>query len=282
MNIFLNKYKTVGLVILVGLILMLGGCKSKKMSVLDTSGYLKSKSHNEVLNDVLTSELNYKTITTKGKVYVKGKGYNAVFKLVKDEFMQVSIRAPFINIEAVRVNISPDKVVIIDRLMGRSYAELDMKGTGMNLMIAFNFYNLQALLTNQLFLAGNKNVSKADYGSFKMSVDDNKFILETKDKNKLLYNFAVDASDRIVSTAVTNSNKDMSLLWEYSDFVQDQDYIYPTKMTASINAKKKKTQLGISYDKLEINTEFEIDKSIPTKYKKVELTDLIKAFAKMM
>lgn len=271
--------KTSVVLLVVTFILLLAGCKSKKLSVLDTSGGLKSKTHEQVLDDVLAHELDYNTITTKGKVSLNGKEITTVFKLVKDEIIQASIR-PMLGIEAVRMDVTPDKVVLIDRLGGK-YATVDLNESGVSGLVAFNFYNLQALLTNKLFLAGNTKVDKASYTDFKVSVANNNFILDTEDSNKLHYTFAVDPSDRIVSTAIRQPAKDIALVWGYSNFVEDGRDIYPTTMNGNIKIKKKNIKVGVTYSNLDVNTEFNIDTSIPKKYKKIELLELLDAYMKI-
>lgn len=261
-------------------VLVISSCKSKKVTLIDSEGVLRSKTHNEVINDILSHELDYKTLTTKGSVSVKGKKLTTVFKLVKDEILQASVRIPIIGAEAMRIDITPEKIVLIDRLEGR-YAEIGIKDNEMSDLAAFNFYNLQALLTNQLFLAGEHHVSKTDYERFEIKASDNKYLLQTKDRNNIEYLFSVNPSERIVSTLVNSPSRGVSLLWNYDQFVEDGTFVYPTDMTANIAIKDKKISVGISYADLDVNTDFSVDTSISSKYKKVELIELIGSYMKM-
>lgn len=271
--------KGIVLTLLITLLLAISGCKSKKVSIVNGSGALKAKSEEQVLEDILTHELNYNTITTKGKVSFNGKEITTIFKLVKDEYIQASVR-PLLGIEAMRMDISPEKIVIIDRLGGQ-YAEMKLDGSDASNSIAFNFYNLQALLTNQLFLAGNQKVTKLNNTDYEISASNDHYILQTKDKNNLKYNFSVDASNRITQTIISSDAHDLSLAWAYSEFVEDKGAIYPTNMLADVKFKKQKVKVGISYSTLDIDTNFNIDKSISSRYKKVEIRDLIETYMKL-
>lgn len=261
-------------------LLFITGCKSKKVTLVDSDGVLRAKTHSEVLDDILSHELDYRTITTKGSVSLKGKKLAAVFKLVKNEVLQASLRMPIIGAEAVRVDITPDKIVLIDRLGGK-YAEVDIKNNEVSDLVAFNFYNLQALLTNQLFLAGEQNVSKKDFSRFEVGALDNKYLLETKDQNNIEYLFSVNPSERIISTFVNSPSRKVSLLWNYDKFVEDGSHIYPTDMMATIKIKEKTMAVGISYDNLDVNTEFKVDTSIPSRYEKIDIMDLLGAYMKI-
>lgn len=276
---FCSTKKTTILIFILTILLGITGCKSNKISVVDGSGALKAKSQEEVVEDILTHELSYKTITTKGKVSLNGKELTAHFKLVKDEIIQASVRAPILPIEVMRIDITPKKAVLIDRL-GSRYAEVDLDNPELGDLIAFNFYNLQALLTNQLFLAGNKKVSKSNYKDYNITSSKDHFILKAQDKGDIKYSFSVDASDRIVSTLISSASQEMSLLWAYDQFVSDKESIYPTEMSADIKVKKRKFKVGISYSNLDIDTKFNVDQSISSKYKKVGIRDLIDAYMK--
>lgn len=281
MNIGLSK-KIIAFTLITIFLLGISGCKSKKISLVDGSGTLKSKSQEEVVEDVLTHELNYKTITTKGKVSLNGKEIPApaTFKLVKDDIIQVSVRAPFIGFEIMRMDITPEKAVLIDR-PGSRYAEIDLSGSELSDYVAFNFYNLQALLTNQLFLAGNKRVTKSDYKEYNISASKDHYVLQASDKNDLKYHFSVDASDRIVSTMINSEAKEIGLVWTYDQFVVDKEFIYPTSMAADVKFKKRKFKIGIAYSSLDVNSDFNIDRSISSKYKKVGMLELIEAYMKI-
>lgn len=278
----LTKLKqTAALVITVTALIFVTGCKSKQTSV-NTGGKLETKSHNEVINDVLESELKYKTITTKGSLELKkgnsGKKMTTVFKIVKDSIIQASVR-PMFGMEAIRVSFTPDSILIIDRLKKQYVAE-SFANSEMIKNLDFNYSNLQALFTNQLFVPGKKEVSKGDYKKFNLSTTSDVHLLQTKDKNDLLYNFAIDASNRIASTLVYNEAKKFTLQWSYSDFVTDGKNIYPTSMVAKVDVAKNRVDVGINYTKLDIDKELNIDNSIPSKYTKVSFIDFMSSYIK--
>lgn len=279
MTTIYSSKKVIILPIILIFLLGVSGCKSNKVSLVGGSGALKAKSQEQVLEDVLVHELDYKTITTKGKVSFNGKEITTIFKLVKDEVIQASVR-PLLGIEAMRMDITPEKAVIIDRLGGQ-YAEVKLDGSELSNYVAFNFHNLQALLTNQLFLAGHRRVAKNDYKEYNISASNDHYVLQTTDKNELKYNFSVDASDRITQTVISSEAKNLALVWNYTQFVTDNGAIYPTNMSANVKFKKKTFNIGISYSKLDINSDFSVDQSVSSRYKKVDIQDLIGAYMKI-
>ena len=78
-------------------------------------------------------------------------------KMVKDSAFQLSVQ-PFLGIEIFRMELSRDSIKVLDRMNRRYMAENYEKLRGQT-PIEFNFYNLQALFTNRLFLPGEAELT---------------------------------------------------------------------------------------------------------------------------
>lgn len=261
-------------------ILATTSCGSKKL--VDTGGKLEKKSSTKVVNDALASELQYKTITTKGSIEFKiggsSKKATTVFKIIKDSVIQASVR-PVFGMEAFRINFTPDSILIIDR-MKKAYISEKIKDSKLMADFDFNYYNLQALFTNQLFVPGKKQVDKSDYERYNITATEDVYMLQTRDKGDLLYNFAIDASNRIASTLIYNKKKNVTLQWSYSDFIEDNKFMYPTLMNAQIDIAKRRLDVGISFGKLDIDKDFDVDMSVPSKYERVDFSELLGSYIK--
>jgi len=279
----MKQYKNIATVLFVIFsLILISGCKSKK--TITTGGELIKKTYKEVIADALKTEINFKTLTSKGNVELKSGSSSqkvpAVFKIVKDSILQVSLRIPIIGGEAMRMDMTPESIVIIDRLKKQYFSE-NFKDSEFLKKLDFNFYNLQALFTNKLFIPGKREISSSDYDNFMVTMANDLYMLQTRGKAALSYNFAVDASDHIVSTLIYNEQQNLSLQWSYQDFIQDNGLTYPTTMLAKMEVAKKRADINISYNKLDIDKDFNVDTSIPSKYTKVGFKDLIGAYLKL-
>ncbi len=275
----LRLYNNAVIILFVLTITLLSGCRSKKS--ISTKGSLVEKNKKELISDVLASQVNYSTITGKANFELipidskKTQKLTAVIKVMKGKAIQLSFRIPILGGEAVRVTVTPDTLLIIDRLKKRYIAE-NITSFGKS-DSNFNYYSLEALLTNSLFLPGEEKVSDDKFKKFDMDVSTDVYLLKAKDKSNTLYNFAVDASDRIISTLVFSTKNDFTVQWSYKDFIKDSGYIYPTMMLGNINVKGKRFDVKVSYDKLDINSAIDIDMSGPSsKYTKISLPDIFK------
>jgi len=273
-------YKIFAFLFFISALFLVSSCKSKK--TVATGGDLEKKSQTRIVSDAVASELKYKTLTTKGSIEFKiggsSKKSTTVFKIIKDSVLQASIR-PMLGMEAFRISFTPDSVIILDRLKKQYIAE-SIKESKLMANFDFNYYNLQALLTNQIFIPGNKQVSEADYSKFNITATDDVYMLQTKDKGNLLYTFAIDASDRVISTLIYNEKKSVTLQWSYTDFIKDNNAMYPTNMNAQVDIAKKRLDIGIVYNKLDIDKDLDVDSSVPAKYTKVDFTELMATYIK--
>ncbi|MFR9165432.1 MAG: DUF4292 domain-containing protein [Dysgonomonas sp.] len=265
-------------------LLFLNSCHSKK-SIVTADGKLIEKSQNELISDVLDQDLKYRTITAKTSLELlpinskKGTKVTANIKTIKDSVIQISVRLLF-GIEGARITLTPDSVYFIDRYHKQYAIESISKAKSSTKGVSFNFYNLQALLTNGLFLPGEKDIDKSNHNRFDLGTASNMYLLRTKDKSNNLYNFAIDASDRVASTLILSSKRDFTLQWSYNDFIKDGGYLYPTKMEAKVNMRNARFDVNIAYDKLDFNKDVNIDYTISEKYQRVSVLDIVKSYLK--
>lgn len=284
--ITITKLHKSSIVFLTFLVLLLSGCKSGKFASISSGGQLESKTKDQLLEDVITSQLDFKTIAAKASVEIvrpKSKfniKTNCYIKIIKDTELQLSVRMPFINSEIFRINITPDSLYLLDRL-NKNYAVESINEYSKKYNIDLNYYNLQSVLTNTLFIPGKNSISRRDFNLFTTLISDSLFYLDTKDKNNTLYRFAVNAKDRIESINVYNQTYKLNIQWLYNNFVRNADsQIYPTNIVTNIEFDNRKMLLNISYSSLDINPAIQIDRQIPTKYQKKTLTAILGNFIK--
>lgn len=266
------------------LITVISSCKSSK-TIISNDGSVVAKTHDQVVKDVLSAETDYKTIS--GKIALEmisgskesGMKVNSQLKIVRDEIIQLSIRAPFINSEVFRLSITPDSVYVIDRL-SKKYAVENIKDLEQKRGIQFNYNNLQALFTDALFIPGKKKVADSDYNTYDITMSGGKYHLQIKDKVGLSYRFVIDPNDRVSETNITARDGKYSLRWIYKDFVKESASLYPTTMEANVGLDKKKVKLIMSNSGLDFDKELTVDNSLPTRYTKVSVSDILKNYIK--
>ena len=267
----MNKISLVSALILF-IALSFTGCKStKKVGTVEAGG---AKTHNEFFTLMQEQAFRYETLTARLNVDLNLPGNNMSsrvdLKMVKDSAFQLSVQ-PFLGIEVFRAEISVDSVKVIDRMNKRYVADnyANLKG---QTPIEFNFYNLQALFTNQLFLPGQQGISPKQYNRFKLKQDGPAAEIRVKDVMGLLYTFMADGEEKILSTCITEPSDRYALQWDYADF--------RLKMDVQV-MKEGASQGGITlhFSRMQTDVPVKMDFSIPAKYKRITLAQIIKSLS---
>ena len=198
--------------------------------------------------------------------------------MVKDSSIQISVQ-PLFGVEMFRFYIDPYQVVLLDR-MNKRYVEEAISSLKENYPVGFDFYTLQSMLTNALFITDKNRVEYTDYRTFKYTQSSDLYSLTGKDSDSgIEYSFTVNGDDRITNTHLLHSQDQMSLNWTYGEFAQMTESIFPHRMMVSINTQNRKLDSELKFTGIEINEPFSISISIPNGYRKVAIADILKIIA---
>ena len=258
--------------------LSLTGCKTtKKTGTVESTG---EKSHTEFFEQMQEQSFQFNTLTARLNVDLDIPGNNMSsrvdLKMVKDSAFQLSV-VPFLGIEVFRMELTPDSVKVLDR-MGKRYVADNYANLKGQTPIEFNFYNLQALFTNQLFLPGQQSIAPKQYNRFKLNQEGATAEITAKDAMGLIYTFMADGEEKILVTRISEPSDKYSLQWDYSDFRITDGKAFPMQMKAYVfDAGVAKGGLSFSYSRLQKNVPVTMEFSIPAKYQKITLAQIIKS-----
>ena len=215
----------------------------------------------------MTISTGTKTLSSKGTL-----------RIVNNEAIQLSIQ-PLFGIEMFRLYVEPDHIIILDRMNKRYVKESfdDIKGKN---PIGFNFYTLQSLFTNNLFVTDKSSVSVQDYKKFKFAESEDNYLLTGRDKkSEVDYNFYVNGNDQIILTELNMPTKGYSLQWTYDQFSLMKDLFFPYEMKIAASMQKRKLNTSLSLSSIILNDPLTLETSIPDSYTRVELKEVLKMFA---
>lgn len=199
-------------------------------------------------------------------------------KMVKDSAFQLSVQ-PFLGIEVFRAEFTVDSIKVVDRMNKRYVAEryADLKG---QTPIEFNFYNLQALFTNHIFLPGKQYIEPKQFKRFKLNQEGSTAEIKIKDSIGLLYTFFADGEEKLLSTYITDPSEQYALQWDYTDFRLTEGQPFPMLMDVQVLANGS-SQGGIAFrfSRIQTNIPVNLDFSIPAKYKRITFAQIIKSIS---
>lgn len=283
-------------ILLLFLLLSINACKTSKTG-LESTGSLADLSTAEIYQSILNHSIQYRTLSGKLNISLKTPGNkiasNASIKIVKDEIILISF-VPFPGYEALKCAITPDSIVVVSRYSKQYAAERISNLNGKNAPIDFNFYNLQALMTNQLFVAGKNSLSPNDRKAFTIENAQNKSTLKIKDRQSIQYLFVGNPMHRIQSLHLSTRKQDKSvtLLSEYGNFQSVSNMqIFPMLLNIKLNTssdqdplqkKKQEYEIKLDYSRIDVDKDIDTGFSIPQKYQRVFIEDLIEMINKLI
>jgi len=266
------------LLFLAGMIVVFSGCKTTRSS---TSVALSKMGKEERIESIQYQAIPFNTLSSSLRFSIKpGKDkntttVNALLRIIKDKVIQLSLRIPFLGSEAARITFTPEQVIIIDRLNKRYLSE-SISDFQQTTSFEFDFYSLQALFTNQLFIAGKSSVSSNDYPTFNWSENEYLVKLNSMDSQGIHYDFTSDFSNRIIQTEMYKDKDKANLNWLYKDFgATSNNRLFPMKMTMELTLPDDLITLNLNFNNVDIDTDFDLDTSIPDRYQRIEMKQLI-------
>lgn len=275
---YTRKYTYILLSALVAL--SFSSCKTKK-TIFHTTSPIEAKEHSELFADILSNAFTYSSFSSKISLSLSsGKrsvGSKAQLRIRHDEAIQISIQ-PLWGVEMFRFYMDKDTLILLDR-MNKRYVKEALADIKKIYPIGFDFYTLQALFTNNIFLNDHNEVLPGDYNKYQYKQSTNNYFLKAKDSvSDTEYTFTINASDKVTFTNINLQKpvKSYSMLWEYSDFAMVNDKLFPHKMNIVAGTSSRKIDASITINSIDLNQQIDIQKNVPANYSKTSLSSIIK------
>jgi hypothetical protein len=263
-------------------IVLMASCSSTKS--LKKSDFIGDLSEMEYLEKVVSNTADWNALTAKMTVdlNLNGKSTGKVggtLRIKRGEVIQISL-APFFGIEVGRAEISPNGMLVIDRVNKRyvqvSFDELK-KLTNVNL----DFHVLEALFLNEMFLPGKPYLTSRDKSLFDWDIEQAGVILSAKKSKMFSYRFFTDAPEgRLMQSRIALTGSAYALNWNYDKFEPLKQSAFPTYMHVSFEGAKKPSDVTFQLSRLTLQANWEAHTDVSKKYQKVELDELIKILVK--
>ncbi len=261
------------------LVALLTGCKSSKKAV-GTVGMGEAKTHTEFFDSMGKQAFAFNSLVARIQADVKiGKtdiSSRVDLKILKDNALQLSI-VPFLGVEFFRIEMTPDSILVIDRMNKQYIFESFAKLKG-QLPITFNYYNLQALFVNRLFYPGEKEVTSKYYNKFLLKQEGTMAEVRVKDPMGMQYTFMADGEEKLLSTYITDAANRYALQWTYADFRINGDQPFPNLMDTQVTADG--TLMGgikMYFNRIQTDVPVKIEMVVPDKYKRTTFAEIFKS-----
>lgn len=271
---------------LLALPLCLCSCQTKKVadqpstsssavqSPVQQKKFLQKVNDNAQFSRFITSKVKFTMKVGTQEMTLTGN-----LKMKRDDVIRLQLMA-FGFVEAGRLEFTSEYILVMDRInklyMMVPYAELAFLRTS-----GLNFYSLQALFWNELFLPGESKVTDEGLKNFETIPVDNDFVIRL-DKDQMSYSWLAEQDQALIKMAnVLHKDRfdgNTQLNWNYSDFENVGKKQFPTRMHVTLTSPKKELSLGIKLNYIGHESDWESRTVIPGKYKKVTVDEILRRF----
>ena len=264
------------------MVMLLASCSSSKL--MKSPHSIEGMTETEFVQSVIENAGGRDALTAKMSLAVNldGKGttkVNGTLRIKKDEVIQMSI-APFLGIEVARAEISPDGILVIDR-MNKRYVEVSFAEVKALAHADLDFHTLQALFLNELFLPGKGDLTLRDASSFKVGQETEGVLLSVKRSKRFSYQFLTEAPEALLKESLIGLNGTPYVLrWKYADFRKLGQKLFPVDMQLAFEGGKNPVKAAFALSRLSTDANWESHTEVSKKYEKVELYDILKQLLK--
>jgi hypothetical protein len=254
------KGNTLNKLLIVCCLLAVASCKARKIA---TTNVVAAKHPSKLaieLNDIRSHQFVFDTFSGKARTSLDISGNkNDVtmnIRIANNKKIWVSITA-LLGIEVARAVITPDSVMIINRLQGL-YVKKPFSFIYAYTNKQINYNMLQALLIGNAVPALLNGDATLDTANNAVTLSGN---LED-----IVYRLMLNTDLRVTQTNLDNHNQGVSLQVSYNNFIQTGTQKLPSQIDIASVAKDKKIQVNLRYVKVDLNQPQDYPFSIPSSY----------------
>lgn len=288
--------KTSAKIIIIGICCMLTACATKhkvtsatgtaSTAEATTSSKAKQKltfvqkvSDNAYYGKNIVSKIDF-TLNAGGKDISVG----GTIRMRRDEVIRIQL-TPMGLVEVGRIELTPDEVLIIDRInkeyIRASYKEVDFLNRN-----GLNFHTLQALFRNQLFMPGAQSVSEQALEQYDVDLEAagrNYAVMLKRGNMSYTWN-AEKENGRIMDATVDYNYQNAGgaqLFWQYADFIElSGGKYYPKNHTFTLKTNlkggQKEVKVEIKMNRPTNEEGWETRTKVSDRYKKVSAEEVLR------
>lgn len=254
-------------------------CKPKQQ-MISAASLVQDKANSELFTDLLNNEFRFSTLSSKLNMELisgtRSLSSRANLKIVNGRALQISIQ-PLFGVEMFRLHVDVDTLVLLDR-MNKRYVKESLASLKEVYPVGFDYYSLQSLFANALFITGKENKTSADYSDFQysQSSDLNYHLRAADSESGIEYEFTVNGNDRITFAHLMQPSEKYSLQWAYNNFASVEEQFFPHKMDIIAGTSSRKIEVGLLFSDIITNNPMELNINVPSGYTQVTLSEILK------
>jgi hypothetical protein len=269
--------------------LCLASCGTNKKAVADkeTTNAVDTIGQTEFLK-LVQSTASAKTMFVSSKVkFTVEVGPQKLrltgnLRMKRDDVIRLQLMA-FGFVEAGRLEFTKDYVLIMDRI-NKQYLQVPYDYVDFLRNSGINFYTLQALFWDELFVPGTKEVSAKSMKDFTTDMGGDEAIIYLE-RGRINYSWlANEKTGRIKMTNIMYRdpvNGKTQLNWNYEEFSPLSGRLFPSDMAVTLTTPKKEVKMTIKLNYLGTESNWDTRTTVSEKYRKVDVDEILQRVMSM-
>ena len=245
---------------------------------LQKLGFLQKVADNAVYANNIVGDMKFnlkvdgRDITAPGSLHMR-----------KNQVIRIQLFIPLLGSEVGRLEFTPDYVLVIDRLhkeyIKADYSQLDfLKNNGLN------FYSLQSLFWNQLFLPGKDRLNESSLRQFNVNLQSSGTTTPVSlHQGNMDFVWNADKQNGTIGQTTVSyrsqQHGNSTLTWLYSNFMTVGVKSFPAKQsftfTTTATRQKQTVQVTLDMDEVTTKDNWEVNSTVSSKYKKIGTKDIL-------
>lgn len=219
----------------------------------------------DVLKEIKKNRIDFQTFSGKAKIQFEDENGRqpdgiANIRMLKDSIIWVSVSSAFLGIEAIRMLITPQEIIVLKKLEKiverKPFSEIQKE-----LQIPVSFSDLQDIVL------GNPVMIKDSIVGY--SEQDNFIIVNTF--ADAIYNLLTinQTSKNVISSKISDEHfiPANTALFEFGDYQNFNGVNFANYRRIKVDSKMKRAEARMAFQQFEFNKELSFPFSIPQNYK---------------
>ncbi|RRD00802.1 DUF4292 domain-containing protein [Prevotella sp. OH937_COT-195] len=255
--------------------------KPEKTAFADTEAarlkFVRNVSDRAMVQKNITAKLKFRVKKGSKDISVGGS-----LHMRRDDVIRIQL-TPMGLFEAGRIELTKDYVMIVDRI-NKQYLKADYNEVEFLRRNGLNFYSLQALFWNQLFIPGSDHMRDSELKTFDVKLLPQAIcsIIELG-RDKMNYKWQADNKSFEITQADVaysdGSRSKASLQWKYGGFQNFGGRRFPSQITITGTSSELKggqsITIELALDKLRNNEDWEARTRLSSKYSAVTAEEVL-------
>lgn len=270
--------QTIRLAMMFAVAAIMAACSSTRNTIkhkTDTANETSAAVYAKKVTDNFQSS---QFLTAKASVELQNGGKNITLggslKMKRDDVIQISMT--FLGIEVARLEFTPDHVLIVDRF-NKQYVQATYSDAIFLKSASLDFYVLQSLFWNEIFVPGTRDVKSA-LSKFDIASSGDHTLLSLTSSPKLDYEFLTKTSSALLDRVTVNPkdlNSKESLVCKYSQFTNFNGKQFPAQISLVANGGKLNADMTIGLSRISDNSKWETRTKVPSSYKQRSVEEIM-------